>query len=118
MEKKNFIIDIDGVICEDIPNEEAERMPFAKEIPGSKEQINEWYDEGHTITFFTARTEDLREITESWLREHGFKYHNLILGKPRGGNYHYIDDKNIRATKFPGKFGKLVIRNKKIQVFE
>jgi hypothetical protein len=37
---KNFIIDIDGVICEDIPNEEPERMKNAKEIPGAKEQIN------------------------------------------------------------------------------
>ncbi|NMC75825.1 MAG: phosphoheptose isomerase [Candidatus Methanofastidiosa archaeon] len=115
---KNFIIDIDGVICDDIPNEEPERMITAKEIPKAKETINKWYEEGHIITFFTSRTENERKITENWLKEHGFKYHNIIFGKPRGGNYHYIDDKDIRATRFEGKFGEFVKKNKEIQVFE
>jgi len=115
---KNFVIDIDGVVSEDIPNEEPERMVTAAEIPGAKEQVNEWYDEGHVVTFLTSRTEGLREITVNWLKEHGFKYHNILFGKPRGGNYHYIDDKNVRATKFQGKFGKFVYRKKKVQVFE
>jgi len=115
---KNFIIDIDGVICEDIPNEEPKRTISALEIPGAKKQISEWYDKGHIITFFTSRTEDLRDITKKWLKKHGFKYHNIIFSKPRGGNYHYIDDRHIRATKFNGKFGKLIYKNKKVQVFE
>lgn len=115
---KNFIIDIDGVVCEDIPNEEPERMPDAEEMPSSKEQINRWYDEGHVITFFTARTEEHRAVTEAWLKERGFRYHNLILGKPRGGNYHYIDDRVVRATKFEGKLGRFVEKEMKIQVFE
>jgi len=115
---KNFIIDIDGVICEDIPNEEPERMVSAAEIPGAKKQIDEWYAKGHIITFFTSRTEDLRKITEKWLKEHGFKYHNLIFNKPRGGSYHHIDDDHIRATTFGGKFGKFVYKKKNIQVFE
>lgn len=105
---KNFIIDIDGVICEDIPNEEPERMINACEIPGAQKQINKWHNQGYIITFFTSRTEDVREITEKWLKKHKFKYHDLIFGKPRGGNYHYIDDKQIRATKFDGKFGKFI----------
>jgi hypothetical protein len=104
---KNLIIDIDGVICEDVPNEERERMVTAAEIPGSKKQINEWFKQGHIITFFTARTEDLRKITETWLKTRGFRYHNLICGKPRGGNYHYIDDKQISSSIFSGKFDKL-----------
>jgi hypothetical protein len=37
---KNFVIDIDGVVSENIPNEEPERMIRAKEIPGAKKQIN------------------------------------------------------------------------------
>ena len=52
---KNFIIDIDGVICDDIPNEESDRMATAKEIPNAKATINKWY-EGHIITF-TSRTQ-------------------------------------------------------------
>ncbi len=115
---KNFIIDIDGVVCEDIPNEEHWRMADAKEIPGAKEQVNEWYSHGHIITFFTARTEEHRKITEDWLKTHGFKFYKIIFGKPRGGNYHYIDDRPIRATTFNGKFGNLVEKETKIQVFE
>ena len=115
---KNFIIDIDGVVSEDIPNEEPKRMVTAQEIPGARKQVNQWYKEGHIITFFTSRTENLRKITEKWLRDHKFKYHNLVCGKPRGGNYHYIDDKHIRATTFGGKFGKFVYKKMKIQVFE
>ena len=101
---KNYLIDIDGVICEDIPNEEPERMPTAFEIPGSREQINRWFDEDHVITFFTSRTEETRETTEKWLKERGFKYHSIIFGKPRGGNYHYIDDNHIQATRFVESF--------------
>ena len=37
---ENLIIDIDGVVCEDIPNEQSEKMITAAEIPGTKEQIN------------------------------------------------------------------------------
>lgn len=90
--QKNYIIDIDGVISEDIPNEEPERMKTAKEIPGAKEKINTWYDEGNIITLFTSRTGEHKKITETWLVKHGFKYHNIIFQKPRGGRYHYIDD--------------------------
>ena len=115
---KNFIIDIDGVVSEDIPNEEPERMINAKEITGSKDKINAWYEEGHIITFFTSRSEDLREITTKWLDQHEFKYHNIIFCKPRGGDYHYIDNTGVRATRFDGKFGEFVYKKKDIQVFE
>ena len=33
---KNFIIDIDGVVSENIPNEEPQRMVTAREIPCAK----------------------------------------------------------------------------------
>ncbi|MEA3229838.1 MAG: phosphoheptose isomerase [archaeon] len=115
---KNFLIDIDGVVCEDIPNEEPERMAGAFEIPGARKQINEWYNEGHIITFFTSRTEKERNVTEAWLEEHGFDYHSIIFGKPRGGNYHYIDDRQIESTQFNGKFGKIVYASKEVPVFE
>ena len=55
---KNYLIDIDGTICDDIPNEEPERMLTAGEVDGAKEVIMSWYDEGHIITFFTSRTEE------------------------------------------------------------
>ena len=89
---KNYLIDIDGTICDDIPNEEPERMATAKLFPDALKTLNKWYDQGHVICFFTSRTEDHRQVTESWLNENGFKYHSLVMGKPRGGNYHWIDN--------------------------
>ncbi len=115
---KNFLIDIDGTICEDIPNEEPERMRTAKMIPEALEFINKWYDEGHFICFFTSRLESHRTYTEEWLKQNGFKYHSIVFGKPRGGNYHWIDDRNVKATKFLGKFSDFIEVEKIIQVFK
>jgi len=115
---KNFLIDIDGTICDDVPNEEPERMGTVDPYPDALTICNKWYDEGHIITFFTSRTEEHREVTEMWLRKHGFKYHAVLFGKPRGGNYHWIDNHIVRATRFKGKFTDLVKRNVEIEVFK
>jgi len=105
---KNYLIDIDGTITDDVPNEEPERMATCLPFPDALKTLNEWYDEGHVICFFTSRTEDHREVTENWLQQHGFKYHSLLMGKPRGGNYHWIDNHMVRATRYKGKFTHLV----------
>ena len=117
-EVKNFLIDIDGTITEDVPNEEPERMGTCEPYPDALEICNKWYDEGHIITFFTSRTEAHREVTETWLKKHNFRYQLLLMGKPRGGNYHWIDNHIVRATKFNGKFTDLVKINKEIEVFK
>ena len=117
-EVKNFLIDIDGTICDDIPNEEPHRMVTAQVYPDALEILNKWYEEGHIITFFTSRTEEHREITETWLNTHGFKYHGLLMGKPRGGNYHWIDNHLVKATRFKGKFTDLIMAKKNIEVFD
>ncbi len=116
-EVKNFLIDIDGTICEDIPNEEPERMLTAEIYPDALETVNKWFDEGHIITFFTSRTEAHREYTEIWLDKHGFKYHGILFGKPRGGNYHWVDNHLVRATRYKGRFTDLVDKEVTIQVF-
>src|SRR5438874_773018 len=84
-EIKNFLVDIDGTVGEDIPNEEPERMADAGVYADALTKVNQWYDEGHIITFFTSRTEEQREVTERWLKKCGFKYHSMLMGKPRGG---------------------------------
>ena len=115
---KNYLIDIDGTICDDIPNEEPERMATAKLYPDALETLNKWYDQGHIICFFTSRTEDHRQVTQQWLDKNGFKYHSLVMGKPRGGNYHWIDNHLVKATRYNGKFTDLVDKNVTIQVFK
>ena len=116
-EMKNYLIDIDGTICDDIPNEEPERMKTAKVYPEALQTIKKWFAEGHLITFFTSRTEEQREYTERWLKMHNIKYHALLMGKPRGGNYHWIDNHMVKATRFRGKFTPLVKTEKEIEVF-
>jgi len=114
---KNYLIDIDGTITEDVPNEEPERMLTVAPYPDAVIVINEWFEQGHVITFFTSRTEEHRRVTEVWLNSHGFKYHGLLMGKPRGGNYHWIDNHIVRATRYNGIWSDLVKKNVTIEVF-
>jgi hypothetical protein len=115
---KNYLIDIDGTICDDIPNEEPERMATAELYPDALKTLNKWYDEGHIIFFFTSRTEDHRKVTEEWLNKFGFKYHGMVMGKPRGGNYHWIDNHLVKATRYRGKFTDLIEKEVTIEVFD
>ncbi len=114
---KNYLIDIDGTITEDVPNEEPERMATCRPYNDAKETLNKWYDEGHIITFFTSRTEEHRDVTEAWLTKYDFKYHSLLMGKPRGGNYHWIDNHIVRGTRYLGVWDDLVEEERKIEVF-
>ena len=115
---KNYLIDIDGTVTDDVPNEEPERMALVQPFPDALEILNKWYDEGHIITFFTSRTEEVREITETWLDKHEFKYHGLLMGKPRGGNYHWIDNHIVKGTRYNGIWSDLIEKEVKIEVFE
>ncbi len=115
---KNYLIDIDGTITDDVPNEEPERMATCLPFPDALATLNKWHDEGHIITFFTSRTEEHREVTENWLNKHGFKYQGLLMNKPRGGNYHWVDNHLVRATRYDGKFTDLIEKETTIQVFE
>lgn len=94
-----FYVDIDDTICTPDPNWNHE---LAKPIPDRIEKINNLYDAGHRIVYWTARgtltKKDWREVTEKQFKEWGVKYHELILYKP-----HYdlfIDDKNIESNRF------------------
>ena len=116
-ETKNYLIDIDGTITDDVPNEEPERMATCLPYEGSVEIINSWYDQRHIITFFTSRTDEHEVVTKQWLEKHGFKYHNILLNKPRGGNYHWIDNHVVRATRYNGVWGDLVKSQKTVEVF-
>ncbi len=47
-----------------------------------------------------------------------FKYHSVLCGKPRGGNYHWIDNHLVRATRYKGKFTDLIEKQVTIEVFK
>jgi len=116
-----LLIDIDGTCSTDIKNEESHLYATAEVINGSLEQINKWYEEGHHITFFTAREEKDREVTLKWLDEKGFKYHGLIMNKPRCLNpndeYVWIDNRKVRGVTYKSIWGDLKTVTKNILTF-
>jgi|TARA_R100000995_G_C3461666_1_gene113487 hypothetical protein len=94
-------VDIDETICQ-TPEDRDYRKSTA--IPERINKINDLYDDGNTIVYWTARgsgTEiDWRELTESQLSEWGAKHHKLVLGKPVYDLF--IDDKNVNSEVFFG----------------
>lgn len=113
IKRKNLLIDIDGTICEDIPNEESHRYSTAKVLcdefgTPAYAWVNELYEQGHVITFFTSRKSEDREVTEKWLNDNGFNYSYLIMDKPRGGEYVWIDNLNVDAIQFFGTYNDLM----------
>ncbi len=118
---KVFLIDIDGTICDDIKNEESHLYPSANPLPNARDIINKWYDEGNVITFFTARESKDRAVTEEWLHRHGFKYHGLVMDKPRikdGQEYVWIDNRKVRAITYLGTWSELTEVDARIQTFQ
>jgi len=115
---KNYLIHTEETITKNDPNKEPERMVTCKPFPDALATLYKWSDEGHIITFFTSRTVEQREVTETWLNKHGFKYHGALFGKPRGGNYHWIDNHFVKATRYNGKSTDLMTIEKEIQVFK
>jgi uncharacterized HAD superfamily protein len=117
---KIFLIDIDGTICDDIKNEDSHLYPTANEYPNARNILNKWYDEGNQIHFFTARESKDREVTEAWLKEKGFKYHGIIMDKPRiksNQEYMWIDNRKVRALTYVGTWSELEETDAKIQAF-
>lgn len=97
MEMGTLIFDIDGTIC-------TQEQDYSKAKPFNHiiEKINKKYDEGYTITFFTARGSESginwSNVTLNQLKEWQVKYHNLYFGKPAG--LLYIDDKGININNW------------------
>ena len=89
-----IIIDIDGTICTE---EKTYSRSMAKPLISAVESVNSIYDKGHTVILYSARAWVEFEMTTDWLKRNGFKYHQLILGKPIGDVW--IDD---RAISFNG----------------
>ena len=104
MKSTIWLIDIDGTVCEDIPNEQSWRFETAKPLPGSLEKVKNLYDSGDRITFFTARTTEHAKATEAWLDKHGFPYETVVYNKPRiqdGETYHWVDNRSVMASCLP-----------------
>tara|TARA_R110002020_G_scaffold102874_2_gene241163 strand:- start:61 stop:357 length:297 start_codon:yes stop_codon:yes gene_type:complete len=95
-----YFVDIDGTVCTNTNGKYDQAIPF----PPNIEKINNLYDEGNEIIYWTARGGttgiDWTELTTEQLKKWGVKYTELRMRKP-----HYdlfICDKAINSEKYFG----------------
>jgi len=92
-------VDIDETIC---ISPEDRNYSNAKPLKKNIKKINDMYDNGDKIVYWTARGTgsgiDWRDVTEKQFTEWGVKYHELHFGKPIYDLF--IDDKNINSERF------------------
>jgi uncharacterized HAD superfamily protein len=98
----NLLVDIDGTISEDIPNEESYRYAEAAAYDGAADSLRALQSEGNSLTYFTAREEKDRKVTIEWLNKHNFPEARLIMEKPRGGEYVWVDNHKVRGVLYQG----------------
>jgi len=85
-----LIIDLDGTICTE---EKTFERALAKPKNGAIEAVNQLFDDGHIVIIYTARSWSEYRLTEDWLKQHGLRYSQLVMGKPIGDLW--IDDRAI-----------------------
>lgn len=93
-----YIVDIDNTICKSENSDYKNSIPMYERI----KKINQLYEEGHTIIYWTARGMtsgiDWTDVTHSQLAAWGCKYDEIRLGKP---SYDvWIDDKAINSEVY------------------
>ena len=93
-----YCFDIDGTICVTPGAKYHLSTPIYERI----QVVNELFQDGHEINFFTARGTvsglDLKDLTESQLKAWGVMYHKLIMGKPHADVF--VDDKAMNDLVF------------------
>ena len=96
-----FIVDIDETICNTPESRDyRQATPIIKNI----KKINDLYDRGHEIIYWTARGTgsgiDWREVTETQFENWGVKYHRLRFNKPIYDLF--ICDKAVNTSEYFG----------------
>ena len=96
-----YFVDIDDTICYN-DSEDKKNYKLAKPYKDRISKINNLFDEGNTVIYWTARGTltgiNWFDITINQLNKWNCKYHELRMGKP----YYdiFIDDKNINSDVF------------------
>ena len=94
-----IFVDVDETICltPDNPREYSKAKPIHENIA----KINALFDEGHEITYWTARGSrsgiDWYALTHEQLTAWGCKFNDLRCDKPYYDKF--IDDKNLRIEE-------------------
>tara|TARA_B100001094_G_C17692439_1_gene558668 strand:+ start:171 stop:473 length:303 start_codon:yes stop_codon:yes gene_type:complete len=81
----NIYVDIDETIADYQPGDDRTDYNLATPIWINIDKINELYDDGHKITYYTARGSvsgiDWYKVTKHQLLTWGAKHHKLITGE-------------------------------------
>ena len=97
----NLYIDIDNTICT-TPSQGSDKYEKAIPIYERIAEVNKLYDQGNSITYWTARGAatgvDYTELTRAQLAEWGCKYNKLQMNKPAYDLY--VDDKCCHSDQF------------------
>ena len=103
--KKALLIDIDGTVVKHalIENQKTGKIP--KALKNAVKWVNKKFEEGYGIYFFTSRLCKEKEATEAMLDKHGFKYHQVIFGKPYAERTIIIDDRKFDAIQVERNIG-------------
>lgn len=98
MKSVRYIIDIDGTICKTIDGDYVNSEPYMDRIA----KINKLYEDGHHITYWTARGGnsglDWSDLTERQLVKWKCKYHRLMMKKPVYDVW--VDDKAFNSEDY------------------
>ena len=98
IKKMNIYVDIDNTIAYTTGTDYENAKPMLERI----KVINDLYDKGNNITYWTGRGTvskiDFTELTKKQLNSWGAKYHNLLLGKPPYDIF--IDDKSFNSDDY------------------
>lgn len=95
---KTYIVDIDNTICRTNGSDYHNSEPFTERI----NRINELYNQGHRIIYWTARGGnsgiDWTELTRQQLSGWGCLFHEIRMRKPVYDIW--IDDKAINSEEY------------------
>tara|TARA_Y100000389_G_scaffold204994_1_gene261740 strand:- start:5947 stop:6243 length:297 start_codon:yes stop_codon:yes gene_type:complete len=94
----NYYVDIDNTICITLNGDYINSKPIKTRI----QHINNLFEAGNTIIYWTARGsasgKNYEALTVQQLNKWGCKRHKIIFGKP---SYDiFIDDKTIHPEEF------------------
>ena len=83
--RKTYAVDIDGTLC--VEKDEWWQYANAKPIRENIAKINELWEDGNTIVLYTARFKEDVDVTRTWLKANGVKYHRIVTEKFRADVY-------------------------------
>lgn len=99
MDKKIYVFDLDGTLCETKGNLYEKSVPINNRI----DFVNQLYKEGHTIIIDTARGcvsgKNWWYFTVKQLKSWDLKFHTLRTGVKYGADI-FIDDKGFNDKDF------------------